>query len=262
MERAAVPRGRATRRRLASIFLNEEDFLRIGDRLAEFGDVSVSRMTARKVSDGSSLNRGWQQDMLPGPPPRDVIEEFPDASVRTLTLSVHERLRCHLRREGGATFYSGEFGVFVDAVLGAFTNAGAERLKLLSGRSREIGKPLSVPLAVRFDTNRLADPAIVRKLAETIQRERSFGVAVLHGNPYLHLVVTDYVDGSNFNVFVAEEDEIRIIPGFRATVSSASRGSRMLSAIVWGGRRFVKLAECHGLLSATSLSNRDCCSSR
>ena len=214
--------GSFSNHRLAPIYLNEEDFLRIGDRLAEFGDLTVSRLTARKLTDGSSLSRGWPQD-LGGPSLREAIEEASGCSVRTLLITVSNTMRVHLRRNGGATFQAGDFNVFVEVVLGALAGAGERRFALLAERSREIGQPLRRPLAVRFRGSKLREPFTTASLADAIQRQQPFGVAVLHGNPYIHLVVTDYVDGSNFNVFVAEDDEVRIVPGFRATVPSLAR---------------------------------------
>jgi hypothetical protein len=214
--------GSFSRHRLAWVYLNEDDFLQIGDRLAEFGELTVSRLTARKLSDGSSLNRGWPQE-LGGPPLREAIDEAAGCSVRTLLINVDGTMRVHLRRNGGATFHGGDFGVFVDVVLGSLARAGERRFQLLMERSREIGQPPRRPLAVRFEARQLHEPFTAASLTDAIQRQQPFGVAVLHGNPYIHLVVTDYVDGSNFNVFVAEDDEIRIVPGFRATVPSLAR---------------------------------------
>lgn len=221
-----VPRAAAAyaRPRVSSVLLNEADFLSIGQRLADHGEVTVSRMTARKLSDGSSLNRGWPHDYFhPSPSPRDVVEEAADASIRTLTLTVEGVLRLHLRRESGATFYSGDFGVFETVVLTALARAAHERLALLSGREQHVGAVTRGPVGIRFESGRLSGQGVIGSLADAIQREKPFGVAVFHGNPYVHLVVTDYQDGSSFSVFVADDDEVRVVPGFHATVGSLAR---------------------------------------
>ena len=49
------------------------------------------------------------------------------------------------------------------------------------------------------------------------------GVAVVHRNPYLHVAVTDYTDGSNFDVFVTDPSEIVVHPGFTASIGSLNR---------------------------------------
>jgi hypothetical protein len=64
-------------------------------------------------------------------------------------------------------------------------------------------------------------------------------IAVLHRNPYLHVVVTDYADGSNFDVFVTEPDAIEVHPGFRSSLGALTRLTQSL------GERFeaLKIAE-------------------
>ena len=45
--------------RLSPVYLNESDFLALGDVLAEHGVIGASRLTARDLNDGSSYTRGW-----------------------------------------------------------------------------------------------------------------------------------------------------------------------------------------------------------
>lgn len=118
------------------VLLNHDDFADIGTALSEYGEVEVSRMTARRRADLSSISRGW---------------------------------------------------------------------KARSG-----------------------------KLAELAQ-QRDVGIAVLHRNPYLHVVVTDYSDGSNFDVFVTDPSAISVHPGFRASMGALTRLTQRL------GERFEAL---------------------
>jgi len=53
-------------------------------------------------------------------------------------------------------------------------------------------------------------------------------MAVFHRNPYLHLTVTDEVDGSNFDVMVTQPDSIDIYPGYRASMDSLARVAQRL----------------------------------
>jgi hypothetical protein len=71
-------------------------------------------------------------------------------------------------------------------------------------------------------------------LAE-LERQRSTAVSVLHRNPYLHVAVTDYTDGSNYDVFVTTPDAIEIIPGFRASMGALAKVTQRL------GERFEAL---------------------
>lgn len=209
---------------LAPVFLNEEEFLAIGDVLSEHGAVEASRLTARDLSDGSSYTRGWpERRRRSRPSHREALAEAEKLVVRTITLHVGDRLLVQLRREAGATFYSGDYALFDATVLSALAQSASRRRSLLTGRERQINEPNPRPLAVRTRGGTFAEPEAIVELLETLERQQSTGVAVFHRNPYLHATVTDYADGSNFDVFVNESDELVVIPGYRATVSSLAR---------------------------------------
>lgn len=206
-------------------FLNHEDFLAIGNALAECGDVEVGRMTARAVLDGSSISRGWPSVVGSLRPSHlEAIREAEDrlASVRTLTLHVHDVLSVHLRRVAGATYYSGDFAVFENLVLARLAAAAAARRSLMANRER---KPLE---AARSITVQLSRPLLetaenTALVIDQVERLSRASVAVFHRNPYLHFVVTDEVDGSNFDVMVTRPDAIEIYPGFRASMEAITR---------------------------------------
>jgi hypothetical protein len=138
-------------------------------------------------------------------------------------LHVGDRLLLHLRREAGATFHGGDFTLFYDVVMRTLARAVAERRELLSGRQREVGAPPSRPITVRTTGKTFASPEAVAELLDALHGQRETGVAVFHRNPYMHAAVTDYTDGSNFDVFVTDEDEVVIIPGYRASVGAFAR---------------------------------------
>ena len=208
---------------LAPVYLNEGDFIAIGDRLAEHAPVSASRLTARDLADGSSLSRGWpEQRRRSRPSHREALTEAQNMAVRTLTLHVGERLLMQVRREAGATFYSGDFDLFERVVIGSLEDAAGRRRQLLSGRERR-REGSARPILVRTHGATFDDPDAVRDLVDVLERQDSTSVAVFHRNPYLHAAVTDYSDGSNFDLFVNQADEVVVIPGYRASLTSLAR---------------------------------------
>ena len=44
-----------------------------------------------------------------------------------------------------------------------------------------------------------------------------------HGNPYIHMSVADYTDGSSYDLWVVNPKRIVIVPQIRATEGSLSR---------------------------------------
>lgn len=233
---------------LVPCFLNHGDFADVGTALSEHGDVEVSRLTARRRADVSSLTRGWQQRSgVARPNHLQAISdaEAEGASVRTLTLQVGSAeapvLSVHLRRMAGATYYGGDFSVFVRTVLGRLATAAARRAALLNGRQRAVRQPLPAPISIRLPNASLTNAEATADVVREVARQSAIGVAVLHRNPYLHMVVTDYTDGSNFDVTVTTSDSIQVFPGFRASMGALARLTQRL------GERFgaLEIAEAH-----------------
>jgi hypothetical protein len=214
-------------RAVSRCFLNHDDFASIGDRLSEFGDVEVVKVSARVVKDGSSVNRGFPIRVGGGLRPSHLEEiaevEALGASVRTITLHVEDIMHIHLRRVAGATFYSGDFGLFQAQVLSRLEDATATRMALLTDRQRQ-----TVRQPVRAVTVSLPDP-IMKSAGDTadvlslVRSMTDVSMAVFHRNPYLHFAVTDEFDGSNFDVMITRPDAIDIYPGYRASSTALAR---------------------------------------
>lgn len=218
-------------RRVSRCFLNHEDFASIGDRLSEFGNVEVVKLAARVVKDGSSINRGFP--IRAGslrPSHHDEIAEVEGlgATVRTLTLYVSDVLHVHLRRVAGATYYSGDFELFQEQVLTRLEDATATRRKLLTGRQRTNSTDQARPVTVMLGDPLMVTPEDTAHILDAVRAMTDVSMAVFHRNPYLHFVVTDEFDGSNFDVMVTREDAIDIYPGFRASASALARIAQRL----------------------------------
>ena len=79
--------------------------------------------------------------------------------------------------------------------------------------------PLSIVLAERVFNTR-EDTGL---LIAAVQEMADVSMAVLHRNPYLHIMLTDERDGSNFDILVTTPDIVDVFPGFRASASSLAR---------------------------------------
>ncbi|RBY84444.1 hypothetical protein [Blastococcus sp. TF02A-30] len=223
---------------IVPVFLDHDDFADIGTALSEFGEVEVSRLTARKRSDLSSLNRGWAArsgSLRPSHHEAIGNAEAEGASVRTLTLHIAERISLHLRRRAGATFYNGDFRLFDRVVLGRLATAAFRRRALMAGRERRVDAPPPEPISIRLPAPILIDAEATGEVLAELERQRGLVIAVLHRNPYLHVVVTDSADGSNFDVFVTTPDAIEVHPGFRSSLGALTRLTQNL------GERFEAL---------------------
>jgi hypothetical protein len=214
----------ATAPHLAPVILNRSDFEAIGDALAEHGTIETARMTARVLRDHSSYSRGWPS--ITGydrPTHREALGETDGMIVRTITVDVGSHTRVQVRRSGGASFYRGDFTLFVSIVLHRLKIAAIERREMLTGRERAPKAPVQQVLAMEVDRLDLEDRLVRDLLRETIAGVRGLQVATIHDNPYMHLLVTDFLNGTNFDVLVTDRHRVEIIPGLRSSVGSLAR---------------------------------------
>ena len=219
-------------RDVSRCYLNHDDFASIGDRLSEWGNVEVVKVAARVVSDGSSINRGFPvQTNALRPSHRDALVEVEEraAAVRTLTLYVDSVMHVHLRRVAGATLYSGRFDVFREQVLDRLEQSSAERRALLTGRERHSLSSALMPLTVALPQEVLHTREDTATVLNAVRSMPNISMAIFHRNPYLHFVVTDEVDGSNFDVMITRPDAIDVYPGYRATVAAFGRITQQFS---------------------------------
>jgi hypothetical protein len=210
--------------RLAPVILNRHDFDNIGHTLAEHGSIATTRMTARVLRDSSSYTRGWPQVAgVRRPSHGEALSETDGMIVKTITLDVGGRTRVQLRRSSGASFLRGDFSLFCDVVLGALTRAAGERRQLLSGRQRAPLAPVRETVSIAVDCVDLEDSRVRAELLGTLTALRGVQAAVMHENPYLHVLVTDFANSSTFDVLITDEGRLDIVPGLRSSVGSLAR---------------------------------------
>jgi len=209
---------------LTRCYLNEGDFLSIGDALSEFGTVEVGKLTWRQGDQSHAVGYSEVKPSLYEAVSRDVPST---GQVRTALLRAGG-LSVHLRRLAGATLYGGDLKAFEETVLRRLERAARERLALLQNRARSVSGPLK-PLRVKLREPLLRTAEETGWVIEILREEPRLGVAVIHRNPYLHLSVNDYDDGSNFDVSVTNPSEVVVYPGFTASVASLNRVLQRLS---------------------------------
>lgn len=237
---------------LSPVILNRDDFEAIGDGLAEHGDIAAGRMTARVLRDRSSYSRGWPNlDAVRRPTHREALAETDDMLVRTLTLDVGTSTRVHLRRTSGASFYHGQFRLFVDVVLSRLRTAAAERRQLLSDRQRAPLVPATEMLSMEVDRVDLGDAAVRADVLSTLTAVRGIQVAVMHDNPYLHVLVTDFLNGASFDILITVDGRLDILPGLRSSIGTLARVTDVLGDTL--GMRELSLRPLHRLIDDDEL---------
>lgn len=91
----------------------------------------------------------------------------------------------------------------------------------LSIETAEFKKP--EPLMIKFDTYIFEEKSMNKQYTKAIMEMPNCSVSEYHANPYLHLSLLDYLDGSSYDLWVLSVDKIAIIPAFRASKASMDR---------------------------------------
>jgi hypothetical protein len=207
-------------------YLDEGSFRDLASKMSSLGRPEVRKMTAWQQSDSSSLNRSWpvkvNQERYT---PEEVFDQadIEGTSVRTLTVVTDTGLSCHLRRQSGATFYSGRIDSFAEHVLDCLERLSAARLALVSNRQRVADRPLMRPLSISLAEEVFQSAEDTQRLTILLEEQPHLSVAVLHANPYMHLMVSDQADGSTFDVVVTRTDSVEVYPSFRASAPALTR---------------------------------------
>lgn len=99
-----------------------------------------------------------------------------------------------------------------------------ENNEFLGNRSRRESLHLAAkPLAIEFGRDQFSEPAENMKFIQALKRMSKVSVSVLHGNPYIHVSVIDYFDGSTFDLWVLNSNQLVIVPQMKGSVFSIKR---------------------------------------
>lgn len=99
-----------------------------------------------------------------------------------------------------------------------------ENIEIFGHRSRRENPNLSAkPLAVDFGIEQFADVSENAKFIQAMKRLKTASISVLHGNPYIHIAVIDYFDGSTFDLWVLSSNQLVIVPQMKGSIPAIKR---------------------------------------
>ncbi len=68
------------------------------------------------------------------------------------------------------------------------------------------------PLAINFPEEEFSKVENHKKFIEIISSLSETSVSILHGNPYIHLSIVDYIDASTYDLWVVDNNRILLVP--------------------------------------------------
>jgi len=99
-----------------------------------------------------------------------------------------------------------------------------DNLAFFCKRGRQENPSLNIrPISVTFDANLFEEVEENATFVESMRGMPSASVSVIHGNPYIHMSLIDYLDGSTFDIWAVEENRIVIVPQMKASISAIKR---------------------------------------
>ena len=125
-------------------------------------------------------------------------------------------------RAGIYHFYEGNLLLFLKHFLDFNLSLGEDKRKSFSDKSQKLGEIVKNELFINFSSDRFMSRDDNNRLLKALSDSYS-SIAVFHSNPYLHFSITDFIDGSSFDVYTAKSDVLHIVPRFHASYGSFQR---------------------------------------
>jgi len=99
-----------------------------------------------------------------------------------------------------------------------------ENVKFFSRRARLDNPNRDIrPLSIDFEYEQFAELTENQRFIDAMKFMRASSLSVIHSNPYIHLSMFDYFDGSSFDVWVLSTKKIVIVPQLKASFQSTKR---------------------------------------
>jgi hypothetical protein len=95
---------------------------------------------------------------------------------------------------------------------------------LFNKRARRDNSTLNVsPLEILYVEPLFSNIDNHKNFIHIISTLENTSVSVLHGNPYIHLTIIDYVDGSSYDLWVVNPNKLVIVPQLRSSIIGLKR---------------------------------------
>lgn len=112
------------------------------------------------------------------------------------------------------------YDLFIRSVCNTIHN----NIELFSHRSRLERSDLSPrPIVIELNEDHFVEISENQRLIQSMRRLKAASISVIHGNPYVHLSVLDYFDGSAFDLWVLDQQKLVIVPQLRVSVAAIKR---------------------------------------
>ena len=234
---------------VSQAFLNAGDLYNVLERLEKSSDgqIVVAQMTAYRRLRAATNNEGHKGAGASRPraiskrrkstestltyTDKPFREAFSDAATNDQWIS---RISFNLRgstttpmngqlSRNGLLRFSHSIAPFYRKVFPLVAGLVDKKTKLYSNRSRGDNNGTIRPLAITLDSVMAKDHSENSTFIKSVESMPHITVSVYHSNPYVHMSLVDYLDGSSFDIWILSVHKIIIVPQMRATHTSIAR---------------------------------------
>jgi len=137
-------------------------------------------------------------------------------------------LKASLTRNGTTILQGGKVEVFFNYLLEQYTRYGDEKADLFTGKERRQETGDVQEIEIQFEHPVFQSTQDNEDLIRALTDLSRTSVTVYHKNPYAHVSVLDFNDGSSCDVFVTDPETVSIVPSYRGSTNFLMRISDKL----------------------------------
>jgi len=115
------------------------------------------------------------------------------------------------------------FSIFYQTAITDAVKMASRKLRAFANRNRSAEQPTPQKLEIDYEYDIFQAKEQMSRLIEAIASMKFTSMSIYHRNPYLHVSVLDYLDGSSYDVWVVTANKIHIVPQIQASAASLAR---------------------------------------
>lgn len=175
--------------------------------------VTYTNLPYREVFDEIIARDGWVQLVKYT---AELIEKKDDEEIRTPKFSGIISREC---------FFScmRDFSPVIETVIPYAIKFASIRNEYLRVRAESAPKLKPEPVVIKFDEGIFAEASKNKQYIEALAELDAASISIYHSNPYIHISLLDYLDGSSYDIWVLSSDRLVIIPQISASSASMAR---------------------------------------
>ena len=128
-----------------------------------------------------------------------------------------------LARNGVAKFMAGDIGLFQKSILTSVARISSSKHGVFRNSSRQPGSTEVSAIDLQFGETAFQGRDDNLAFISSLDQMARSGIAVLHENPYVHVSLIDFFDGSAYDIFATSRKAVTIVPQVGASPFSLNR---------------------------------------